>query len=69
MLLAVAVFTMNSVHQSFLVNLLLAGGALAFVLRTNMGFFNSFIVADRRWLSLYPVFLFYTFMGLFIAMT
>jgi hypothetical protein len=27
------------------------------------------IVADKQWLSLYPVFLFYTFMALFIAMT
>jgi hypothetical protein len=69
MLLSVAVFTMNSIFQSFLTNLLLAGGALLLVLKTNKGLFNSFIVEGRQWLSLYPVFLFYTFMGLFIAMT
>jgi len=64
-----AVFLMNWAFQSFLVNLILAGGALMFVMKTNKGLFKSFIVADRQWLSLYPVFLFYTFMGLFIAMT
>ena len=69
MLLSVGVFLMNWLLQSFLANLLLAGAALAFVLKTNRGLFKSFIVEDRQLLSLYPVFLFYTFMALFIAMT
>lgn len=69
MLLSVAVFLMNWVLGSFLVNLLLAGGALAFVMKTNKGLFKSFVVEDRQLLTLYPVFLFYTFMALFIAMT
>ncbi len=68
MLLSLAVFILKFFH-SFLINLLLAGGALAFVMKTNKGLFKSLIVADKQWLSLYPVFLFYTFMALFIAMT
>ncbi len=69
MLLSIAVFFMNLIIHSFLLNLLLAGGALAFVLKTNNGLFKSFIVEERQLLSLYPVLLFYTFMCLFIAMT
>jgi hypothetical protein len=69
LLLAAGVFLMNWLLQSFLLNLLLAAGALAFVVQTNRGLFKSFIVQDRQLLSLYPVFLFYTFMALFIAMT
>lgn len=69
MLLSVGVFVSNWLLGSFLVNLLLAGGALGFVMRTNKGLFKTFIVQDRQLLSLYPVFLFYTFMALFIAMT
>lgn len=68
MLLSLAVFVFKPL-ASFLLNLILAGGALAFVMRTNKGLFKSLVVADKQWLSLYPVFLFYTFMALFIAMT
>jgi hypothetical protein len=52
-----------------LINLFLAGGALAFVIKTNRGLFESFIPAERRLLGLYPVLLFYTFMCVFLAMT
>ena len=69
MFLAIGVFVMNIVFHSFLLNLLLAGGALAFILRSNKGLFKSLVAGDRQYLSLYPVFLFYTFMCLFLAMT
>jgi hypothetical protein len=69
MLLSVIVFVMNILLHSFILNLMLAGGALAFLLKTNRSLFKSFIVEDRQLLSLYPVLLFYTFMCLFIAMT
>ena len=69
MFLAIGVFVMNIVFHSFLLNLLLAGGALAFILRSNKGLFTSLVAGDRQYLSLYPVFLFYTFMCLFLAMT
>ena len=39
MFLAIAVFFMNLVFHSFLINLLLAGGAMAFILRSNKGLF------------------------------
>lgn len=68
MLLAIAVFVINLVLHSFLLNLLLSGGALVFILRSNKGLFQSLVAGDRQYLSLYPVFLFYTFMCLFIAM-
>lgn len=68
MFLSIAVFLLKY-FQSFFINLILAAGALAFVMRTNKGLFKSLVVADKQWLSLYPVFLFYTFMALFIAMT
>lgn len=69
MLLSIAVFLMNVILHSFLLNLVLAGGALAFILKTNKGLFKSLVAEERQYLSLYPVFLFYTFMCLFIAMT
>lgn len=67
--LAVAVLLMNLLLQSFLVNLLLSGGALVFIVRNNKGLFKCLVAGDRQYLSLYPVLLFYTFMCLFIAMT
>ena len=69
MLLSVVVFVMNILLHWFLINLLLAVGALAFILRNNKGLFKSLVAGDRQYLSLYPVLLFYTFMCLFIAMT
>ena len=69
MLLAVSVFLMNLLLHWFLLNLILAAGALAFILRNNKGLFKSLVAGDRQYLSLYPVLLFYTFMCLFIAMT
>jgi hypothetical protein len=69
MLLATAIFLMNWLIHSFLVNLLLAGGAIWFVARTNRKFFESFLPADRKILGLYPVVLFYTYMCIFLAMT
>ena len=69
MFLAMAVFLMNLLIHSFLLNLVLAAGALAFILRSNKGLFKSLVAGDRQYLSLYPVFLFYTFMCLFLAMT
>ena len=69
MLLSILVFFMNLIFHSFLLNLLLAAGAIFFVVRTNKGLFESFISGDRKLLTLYPVLLFYTFMCIFIAMT
>jgi len=69
MLLSVMVFLMNLMLHSFLLNLLLAVGALMFILRNNKGLFKSLVAGDRQYLSLYPVLLFYTFMCMFIAMT
>ena len=69
MFLAIVVFVMNLALHWFLLNLILAGGAMAFILRSNKGLFKALVAGDRQYLSLYPVFLFYTFMCLFIAMT
>lgn len=60
---------MNLIIHSFLINLVLAGGAIWFVARTNRRFFESFLPADRKILGLYPVVLFYTYMCVFLAMT
>lgn len=69
MILSIVVFFMNLILHWFLLNLLLAVGALVFIIRSNKGLFKELVNADRQILSLYPVFLFYTFMCLFIAMT
>jgi hypothetical protein len=69
MLLAAAIFLMSLIIHSFLLNLLLASGAIWFVARTNRRFFESFLPADRKILGLYPVVLFYTYMCVFLAMT
>ena len=69
MLLSIVVFIMNLLLHWFLLNLLLAVGALMFILRNNKGLFKSLVAGDRQYLSLYPVLLFYTFMCMFIAMT
>lgn len=69
MFLSIAVFLMNITLKSFLLNLILAIAALLFTIRSNKGLFKSLVAGDRQILSLYPVFLFYTFMCLFIAMT
>lgn len=69
MLLAAAIFLMNWLLHSFLLNLLLAAAAIWFVARTNRKFFESFLPADRKVLGLYPVVLFYTYMCVFLAMT
>jgi hypothetical protein len=60
---------MNLILHSFFVNLILAGGALMFVARTNRKLFESFLPSDRKMLGLYPVILFYAFMCIFLAMT
>jgi len=69
MLLSVAIFIMNFLIHSFLVNLILAVGALYFVARINRKLFESFLPSDRKILGLYPVVLFYAFMCIFLAMT
>lgn len=69
MLLSVAIFLMNWILHSFLINLILAGGAIWFIARTNRKLFESFMPADRKLLGLYPVVLFYAFMCIFLAMT
>ena len=69
MFLSIIVFIMNLIFHYFFINLLLAVSALAFIIRSNKGLFKSLIAGDKQYLSLYPVFLFYTFMCLFIAMT
>ena len=69
MLLSIVVFLMNLMLHWFLLNLLLAVGALWFILRNNKGLFKSLVAGDRQYLSLSPVLLFYTFMCMFIAMT
>ena len=69
MMLAIVVFVMNILLHSFLINLMLAIGALVFILRSNKGLFESIVNKERQFLSLYPVLLFYTFMCLFISMT
>jgi hypothetical protein len=69
MLLSVAIFLMNWIVHSFLINLILAGGAIWFIARTNRKLFESFMPADRKLLGLYPVVLFYAFMCIFLAMT
>lgn len=69
MILSAAIFLMNLILHSFLVNLILAGGSIWFVARTNRKFFESFLPTDRKILGLYPVVLFYTYMCVFLAMT
>lgn len=69
MLLSIAVFVMNILLHSFLINIILASGALYFVLKTNKDLFKSLVAGDKQLLSLYPVLLFYAFMCIFIAMT
>ena len=69
MVLSVAIFLMNWIFHSFLLNLILAGGALWFIARTNTKLFESFLPAERKMLGLYPVVLFYAFMCIFLAMT
>jgi hypothetical protein len=70
MLLALVVSILNFISSHFFfINLLLAVGALYFILKTNRGLFESFIAGDKQMLTLYPVLLFYTFMCIFIAMT
>jgi hypothetical protein len=69
MLLSVAIFLMNEIIHSFILNLILAAGAIWFVARTNRKFFESFMPADRKLLGLYPVVLFYAYMCIFLAMT
>lgn len=69
MVLSIAVFVMNLIVHSFLINLALGGTAMYFVLQRNKDLFNSMISGDKQFLTLYPVLLFYTFMCIFIAMT
>lgn len=69
MVLAIVISFMNWILHSFLLNLLLAGGALWFVARTNRKLFEEFLPTDRKMLGMYPVILFYAFMCIFLAMT
>lgn len=69
MLLSVVIFLMNWIVHSFLINLILAGGAIWFIARTNRKLFESIMPTDRKMLGLYPVVLFYAFLCIFLAMT
>jgi hypothetical protein len=69
MVLSVAIFLMNWIIHSFLLNLVMAGAALWVVARMNRKLFESFLPVDRKLLGLYPVVLFYAFMCIFLAMT
>ena len=69
MVLSIVILLMNLILHWFLLNLLLAIGALVFILKNNKGLFKYLMKGERESLSLYPVFLFYAFMCLFIAMT
>ena len=69
MVLALVIFVLNFILHWFFLNLLLAVLAVGFVLKTNRSLFEEFLPSDRKLLGLYPVLLFYTFMGIFLAMT
>lgn len=43
MVLSVVIFLMNTLIGSFLLNLIFSCGALAFIIQTNKGLFESFI--------------------------
>lgn len=68
MFLTVLVTIMNLLFHAFFLNLILSIGAILFTLKCNYSFFKTMSSAEKQYLNLYPVLLFYASICLFISM-
>lgn len=68
MAFSVVSFVLRLFLQSFVLDMVLAAGAVALTIRGTRGFFLSLVEEDKRRLMLYPVLLFYVFLATYIAM-
>ena len=68
MIFSVVSFILRLFLKSFILDLVLAAGAVALTIRGTRGYFSSLVDNDKKRLMLYPVLLFYVFLATYIAM-
>lgn len=68
LVLSLGIFLIRLAIHSFLLNLLLSTVAVVFTVRGTHIYFGSLVRADRKFLVLYPIALFYVFLAVYISM-